>query len=252
MQVFWFEQTLADVRVEADWLSSAEVARLVGLRIPKRREDWSLGRWTAKNAVAVYLELPRDPSTLAAIEIRPAKDGAPEVFFQTGPAPVSISLSHRDGRAACAIAPSGSLLGCDLEVVEPRCGAFVADYFTPDEQKLVGQAPEPERFHILALLWSAKESTLKALRTGLRLDTRDIAVGLGGEFATALCTDMRGKHCNSPEEGTWHPLSTRHADELLLGWWQVEGDVVRTVVSVPAPAAPISLRMVPDAMNPIL
>lgn len=38
-----------------------------------------------------------------------------------------------------------------------------------EEQELVARAPE--RDELVALLWSGKESALKALREGLRLDT---------------------------------------------------------------------------------
>jgi len=31
-------------------------------------------------------------------------------------------------------------IGCDLEVVEPRSDAFVADYFTSEEQALIARA----------------------------------------------------------------------------------------------------------------
>ena len=62
---------------------------------------------------------------------------------------VTISLSHRSGAAICAVAPAGVDLGCDLEVIEPRSEAFVADYFTVDEQALVAQVvrggPVPAR-----------------------------------------------------------------------------------------------------------
>src|SRR5271167_163342 len=102
MQVFWLEQDATEVREEPDWLSAAEVVRLANLHVPKRHLDWRLGRWTAKLAVAAYLKLPSGPSTLKAIEIRAAASGAPEAFFEQRPAPVAISISHREGRAACA------------------------------------------------------------------------------------------------------------------------------------------------------
>ena len=86
------------------------------MRFAKRRDDWRLGRWTAKRALAAYLNLPSNPQTLADIEIRPAPSGAPEVFVANKPAAVTISLSHRGGVAACAVAPSGMELGCDLEM----------------------------------------------------------------------------------------------------------------------------------------
>jgi len=238
MEVRWLEQTLAEVRAEADWLSPHERERIAGMRIAKRRQDWRLGRWTAKNAVAAFLELPVNPSTLAAIEIRPADSGAPQVVFKNEPAAISISISHRDGCAACAIASAGTVLGCDLEVVEPRCDAFVTDYFTPEERELVTQTPEAERFRILALLWSAKESTLKALRSGLRLDTRCVAVELGVDSAAPF--PLR----ESSLSGAWHPLRTRYLDEQVFhGWWQVSGEIVRTMVSAPAAGPPVRLEL---------
>src|SRR5271165_5117498 len=166
MEVYWFEQTEAEIPAENDWLSKGEVVRLDGMRFAKRRADWRLGRWTAKCAVAAYLDLPGDRPSLTDIEIRPASSGAPEVFVGNKPAAVSISLSHRSGIAACAVAPSGAALGCDLETIEPLSDAFVADYFTGEEQALVALAPAADRFRIVALVWSGKESALKALHEG--------------------------------------------------------------------------------------
>ncbi len=170
MEVYWLERTEADLPTDNDWLSASEAASLNGMRFAKRRDDWRLGRWTAKRAVATYLILPSDRQILAGIEIRPMPSGAPEVFIANQPAAVTVSLTHRAGAAACAIASSGVALGCDLEVIEPRSEAFIADYFTAEEQQLIQRMSATERPRLLALLWSGKESALKALRTGLRLE----------------------------------------------------------------------------------
>jgi len=230
MEVRWLEQSLADVRAPLDWLSAAEVARLNVMRVPKRRDDWRLGRWTAKQAVAAYLDLPSDAWALAGIEIRPADSGAPEVFLHDGPAAVSISLTHRDGIAACALAPAGIAVGCDLELVEPRGEAFIADYFTAREQELIARTPQPERFRVVALLWSAKESTLKVLRTGLRLDTRDVEVTLADELP------------KSSPENLWRPLRSLAYEQEYSGWWQIGGDLIRTLMSSTCSAPPQPLQ----------
>src|ERR1039458_300915 len=181
MRVYWLEQTEADVPPVHvpqgnDWLSAEETVHFNTLRFAKRSADWRLGRWTAKRAIAFFLNLPAHSQELANIEIWPAPSGAPEAFVENVPAPVAISISHRDGTALCAIASSrvdlGSDLGCDLEIIEPRSDAFVADYFAPEEQALIARTSPADRSLILALLWSAKESALKALREGLRLDSR--------------------------------------------------------------------------------
>jgi 4'-phosphopantetheinyl transferase len=223
--VYWLEQTEADVLVENDWLSPGEAIRLNHLRVAKRRADWRLGRWTAKRALAICLNVSDRPRALAEIEIRPAPSGAPEVFLANQPSGASISLSHCSGRAVCAVAPSPVALGCDLERIEWRSDAFLADYFTAEEQALVARAPAADRSLVLALLWSGKESTLKALHTGLRLDTRSVVVN----------ADEALSQCDG-----WHPLQVRSEDHRVFqGWWQHSDGFLRTLVSAPPPRPPI-------------
>ena len=186
MKVHWLEQTEADLPANLDWLSAGEAACLDSLRVPKRRSDWQLGRWTAKRALSVYLSIPGDLQSLSDIEIRPAASGVPEAFVAGQPAAASISLSHSNGTALCVVAPFGAALGCDLELVEPRSDAFVADYFTAEEQALIAQASAAERSRLLTLLWSAKESALKALHEGLRQDTRSVTVTLLESAVTSM------------------------------------------------------------------
>ena len=232
MEVYWLEQTEAEMPAENDWLSKGEMVRLDGMRFAKRRADWRLGRWTAKCAVAAYLDLPGDRRSLTDIEIRPAPSGAPEVFVGNKPAAVSISLSHRSGIAACAVAPSGAALGCDLETIEPLSDAFVADYFTDEEQELVAQAHAADRFRIVALVWSGKESALKALHEGLRLPAHSVTV-----------SPLDGRYLGG--DGTsWRPLQVRCADgQVFQGWWQRTGNLLRTLVASPPPVPPIPLEL---------
>jgi len=225
--VYWLEQTEADVPAENDWLSTEESVCLNGLRFAKRRADWRLGRWTAKCAVASLLKMLADPPALAKIEIRPAPSGAPEVFLTNDPLPVTVSISHRSGAAICTVAWSGVDLGCDQEVIEPRSEAFVADYFTQDEQALVAQVGGAERDRLLTLLWSAKESALKALREGLRLDTRSVAV-----TPVDWAFDLNG----------WSPLRVCAEGRSFQGWWQPADSVVRTIVADPPSDSPILLN----------
>jgi 4'-phosphopantetheinyl transferase len=229
--VYWLEQSESDVPKANDWLGTAELARMNRFRIAKRRADWRLGRWTAKHAVAAYLNLSADPETLAGIEIRPARSGAPEVFLNNQPANLSISLGHRAGVAACAVAGPGAVLGCDLEIVEPRSDAFITDYFTAHEQELIASAAD--RDHVTALLWSAKESALKALQEGLRLDTRSVVA----KPAELL---IQGDSVNE-----WRPLQVHYVEgQAFYGWWQSAGGFLRTLVAATAPPPPIPLNVV--------
>src|ERR1700739_2610653 len=229
MGVHWLEQTEADVPKENDWLSARERISLDRLRLAHRRADWRLGRWTAKQAVAVCCDLPSFPPALAAIEIIPAPSGAPEVFFENKLSPVTISLSHRNHRAVCFLARQAMELGGDLELVEPRSDSFLSDYFTREEQALVAGQPAADRPRLLALLWSAKESALKALRVGLRLDTRSVIVG-----PLDWPCELNG----------WHPIEVRYTGgRTFRGWWQGAGNMVETVVSFSPPGPPIRLAL---------
>jgi 4'-phosphopantetheinyl transferase len=223
MDVYWVEQVDGDIPPNDDWLSANEAACLARMRFAKRRADWRLGRWTAKRAVSEYLNLHRPP---AAVEILTAPSGAPEVFLSSQAAKVTISLSHRAGRAVCAVAPYGTALGCDLELVEPRSDAFASDYFTAAEHSMVARAAPDKQPELLTLLWSGKESALKALGEGLRLDTRCLAISLE-------------KTVSDP--AVWRPLqATCDSGRTFYGWWRRLGDMMRTMVAAPATDRPIA------------
>jgi 4'-phosphopantetheinyl transferase len=248
MDVFWLEQDEADVAPNDDWFSASEKACLNAHRFPKRRADWRLGRWTAKRALAVYWNKPCSLPSLAGIEIRPAPSGAPEAFFEAKPAGVTISISHRNGTALCTIAAPATQLGCDLELVEPHSEAFVADYFTEEEQALIARFPATDEPQLLALLWSAKESALKALHEGLRRDTRSVIVSLGNP---AEASEVGGRRSVNPAlflpqngDDGWHSLNVRSRDgQIFHGWWRKAGESVRTIVAAPRPTTPIALRI---------
>ena len=233
MDVYWLDQTRGDVPQENDWLSAGELAFLNGLRFAKRRADWRLGRWTAKRALAAYLNLPDFPPAFARIEVWAAPSGAPEVFLENKLTAATISLSHRTDRAICTVAPPAVELGCDLELIEPHSDAFIADYFTAEEQALVARQSAADQPRILAMLWSAKESALKALRAGLRMDTRSVTVELV-DASIETNGDFNG----------WSPLQVSHTGgRIFHGWWQYADRMVRTVVAAPPPALPIPLRV---------
>lgn len=236
MNIYWLEQSETAVPEEDGWLGPNELRHLRGLRIPKRRNDWRLGRWTGKRAVAAYLLLTNREEQ--DVEIRPSMSGAPEVFLDGKLADIAISLSHRAGSAACAVAPFGTILGCDLELIEPRSDAFLADYFTDAEQAWIRRAAATHRDQLVTVLWSAKESALKALRTGLRLDTRSVSVSLGTQPTSSNVA--QASRCAFPAED-WLPLSVICTNRFVFhGRWQCSGGFARTVVSAP-PAEALSI-----------
>ena len=235
MHVYWLEQVESDVPRTDEWLSQPELARLKSFAVPKRRGDWRLGRWTAKCAVASYLQLPSESAILARVEIRAAISGAPEVFLDDHPLTLPISLSHRAGRSLCAVSGAEIALGCDLELIEPHSAAFINDYFTHTEQQLIAAAPPSSRTRLVAMFWSAKESALKALHEGLRIDTRSLAVAQEADSA-----DVNG----------WSPLRIHGADSQSFDcWWQQSGAFVRTIAAAAPLRCPIQLNMAPHSSS---
>ena len=123
---------------------------------------------------------------------------------------LSVSISHREGLALAAVDDAGKPLGADLEAVEPRSDAFVRDYFTRSEIAAVAAG---ERDLLANLIWSAKESALKALGVGLTLDTRAVEV----EIAPG-------------DSAEWRALRLHGATEWG-GWWRRDGAHILTLVS---------------------
>ena len=113
----------------------------------------------------------------SSILIANEPSGAPFAAHESqGRLPFSISISHRDdwGAAGLSLDPAASL-GIDLETIDARGGDWCADYFVAHEMDAVRAAGEA-RDRVVATIWSAKESALKALGLGLRMDPRRIEV----------------------------------------------------------------------------
>jgi 4'-phosphopantetheinyl transferase len=214
----WLSQGMADAPPGDDWLSPREAAWVARMRFPKRRTEFRLGRWTAKTALALYLGRGRSPEELRAIEIDRAPDGAPRPLVDGRPAEAYLTMTDRADQAVCLVGPPGTALGCDLEVVEPRSDAFVADFLTAAEQAFVGAAGA-ERDLAANLVWCGKESALKVLRTGLRRDTRSVEVSF-------------------PEGETrdgWAPMVVRAVEgPVFPGWWRRFGAFVLTLAATSA------------------
>jgi 4'-phosphopantetheinyl transferase len=185
------------------------------MRFPKRRQDWLLGRSAAKALVRAVL----DPAPQALLEIRPAPGGAPLVYIDGTPrTDLCLSISHSGSRAFCALAAlPGVRIGADLELVEPRSEAFVQDYFTPAELAWLHSLEDRDRPLGASLLWSAKESMLKALQVGLRMDTRRVEVREVAGIGEA--------------GGGWKRMSVAAGELAWQAWWRTNGDYVQTLAA---------------------
>ena len=229
----WLIQTPADysetgpVTHPANFLHPFEQQRLAGFKIEKRRQDWLLGRWTAKRLVQDYLKRTTgrypNPSELV---IANDPDGAPFVALVTAQEaqlqrlPVSLSISHSGDHALSALWAEAEV-GTDIERVERRSPSFVTTFFSEEEfahLALLGAALRPEA---TTIIWSAKESVLKALRLGLRADTRQV------NCLPAIATGVSG--WSPVQVRLAAPLAGRLGDNVLSAWWRPYGDFVITL-----------------------
>ena len=215
LHLAWVSQ--AELPAGVGWLTEAERDVLDGLRLEKRRVDWLLGRWAGKLALRGLLGRADHVGDILA-----AEGGRPEGHSPAGKGPpqsVSLSISHSAGVGFAAARMGALAVGCDVERIEARSSAFVEDYFTEHERAAVERLSPSDRALLATLVWSAKESALKVLGEGLRLDTRTVEVETGG-----LTVDGEA----------WSPLVvTVPRDRIFLGRWRVRRGLVWTVLTEP-------------------
>lgn len=221
----WLARGEQDLPAGEDWLSERESEVCARMRFTKRRREFQTARWAAKQAMAT---LPGCAVAPALLEVRHHPTGAPEAWADGRPLPVGISLSDRAGWAACLLGLEPGAVGCDLELVEPRSAAFVRDYFTAAERRFIRD--DDLRAN---LLWSAKESALKVLRTGLRRDTRTVEVSV-----TMPATRFA-------EASGWCPLTVRvDQARTFTGWWARYDDFLLTLATATPTPPPVSIEAV--------
>lgn len=227
--VHWLIQAASDVDEVDGWLAMEERETLASLRSEKRQRDWRLGRWTVKQALArLTAGSGRSAGGLAGFVVATRETGAPYVSVEGLAAPWAMSISHSHGRGLCVFGPAGSSVGCDLERVEPRTEDFAREWFTPSEQEAISRAPAEERDQMVTLIWSAKESALKAIGAGLTIFTHHVTVTLD---------DPR-------PDREWSALFVNRTGEqrAMLGWWRRDAGDLITVVTSPAEGPPLRLN----------
>jgi len=110
-----------------------------------------------------------------------------------------------------------------------------------DEQVMLEGMPKEKQALITTLLWSAKESALKALHWGLRLDTKCLQVHFPDTEAAQTDETWRGTYpiqfpnSQGLEEETsadiWHPIEVKlRGLPSFIGWWRNPDQFVRTVL----------------------
>lgn len=172
-----FTSHAATAPLATELLPPGERAQAEGFGHEKRRRTFALGRATARTLLAERLGV-----AAPDVPLRVAADGAPEV---EGP-PLHVSIAHAatSERTLAVAAVGGRPLGVDLEPIRPRRPDLYRFILHPDEYDLLERLPLD---HDVAqvLLWTLKEATLKALRTGFRLSPKKLRLTVVPERQSA-------------------------------------------------------------------
>lgn len=142
-------------------LSAYRLEKLSSCRFAERRRQGigaELLLIRAIRSVSSDLQLP--------LAIVAGPDGKP---YLPGSA-LHFSLSHSGSFAACAI--SDHPVGLDLERRGRLSDALLRRSFSPEEQALIRAAEDPD--HLFTLLWTGKESYVKATGQGILFPLRNI------------------------------------------------------------------------------
>ena len=156
------------------WLSERELSR-VTRAVAKRRQEFILGRYAAKTALAVW----NRSAALGAFTIMPGAFEQPVVDEPSG---ADVTLAHTADVAVAIAHARGHPMGVDVEWVDAERVEVLRTQVAPAEI----QAALPFReYEALFLIWSAKEALSKALRCGLTcpfeiLATSDVRADAGG------------------------------------------------------------------------
>jgi len=142
------------------WPQLAQAADYISL-LPARADGPRQAQWLAGRVLVQHL--------LAAAGAPPAllrNDEAGRPFL-LGPAPPAVSLSHSGEWAAALLAPAGTAVGIDIELVRDKAQRIARKFLNEDESTtletvtLSDNADPLARQELFSLLWSAKETLYK-------------------------------------------------------------------------------------------
>jgi len=177
-------------RVADDFLATAERDYFRGLRFPRRRESYLLGRRAAKLALGEYL---REPG-LNKLEVYSGVFQQPMVRYAAAEPP-GVSVSHC-GKLAVALAfPIDHPMALDVEEIDAeRCATIQTQMSAWERQRARGG--EAAESSLSTMIWTAKEALSKALKCGLMSPIEILGLS---ELQTLLDNSWTGLYQNFPQ-----------------------------------------------------
>jgi 4'-phosphopantetheinyl transferase len=103
--MWWLGRGEEHLPGDRSWLSWDEADYVNGKRYTKRRTEFLVARWAAKQALARVLSMPLTLAGLRRVEVRHAASGAPVACLDGEPVDLQISLTDRAGWVYASSAP---------------------------------------------------------------------------------------------------------------------------------------------------
>ena len=159
-------------REAGQWLAGEERERARRFLVARPRREFALCRAALRVLLCRRLGCANRVLTFVA-----AEHGKPFALVQGARAAVSFSVSHSGAHGLIAVG-GGGCVGVD---VEERTGRHDVDgvlrtAFAAEEQAELAAASGPQKLQLFFRLWTMKEALIKALGTGLALDTSSFAL----------------------------------------------------------------------------
>ena len=199
-------------------LSAVEVDQAMRLRSVRARAAYVACRSLLRALVSTYAHVPVDQ-----IEIGQGEYGKPVVTYPTGKC-VEFNISHSRQVSVLAMAPAVPI-GVDVvEVAEvPEGQGFARRVLTDRELGVWSALQHNRRAEWLGRVWAAKESYLKWIGVGLKVDPRTVDVS----WLSGMSFRVAGEKGSFPAAyGCW-----RAYEGCQIAF--VPGDLDLSVVSTP-------------------
>ena len=157
------------------WLDGGERERCTRFLVQRPRREFRLCRAALRALLCRRLGCRND-----ALAFAPAEHGKPFALVDGAPAPVSFNVSHSGCHGLIAVA-AGGRIGVDIEerVIRHDIDGVLRTAFAPDEQADLAAASGRRKTELLFRLWTMKEALIKALGSGLSLDTASFTLPAG-------------------------------------------------------------------------
>ncbi len=131
------------------------------LKFEKRIKDYTIGRYSAKLAIAALI----GNENLNSIHIRSGLFNQPIVCCDWKDN-IQVSITHCDHIGMAMAFLEDYPLGIDLESISEKNLRIMENQLTPSERNLINETFYVDEY-LMAIFWAAKESLSKVLKTGL-------------------------------------------------------------------------------------